>query len=549
MNVARNATRARTSDVAVKSVYELTKLFAEASNPQAILPRMLGMLASELALSAVAIVLDGESTVFDSLGGEQQVLSELSPRWSSILRDALARATRTRMPWIVESEFSESALGDGAPPSEYPYLDRSFVSVPIKDDGRVSGVLGSERMHGPGDQAGFYFDADVRLLTVVANMIATERSARRPQEPAGSSEREALPPPRRPPLPPVGPTTLASGLSVLGSSPRWRATLERARAAARSTSTVVLRGESGTGKEILAHYIYEQSQRSTRPFVTVNCAALSETVLESELFGHEKGAFTGAASQRKGRFELADGGTLFLDEIGEISPAFQARLLRVLQLGEFERVGGMTTLKVDVRLIAATNRDLEQEVRSGRFRADLYYRINVVPVLVPALRERSPDIPDLAREFLKRVNQSNGTSLTLGPSALVAYEFPGNARELENCVRRAASLARGPQLTAEDFAWLKEETPLTHAFRESRHSTPPAMIEAPPRPAEPGLSDAPPPSEHPQRLRTIEGGRERLIAALEQAGWVQAKAARLLGVTPRQIAYALQKYQIRVRRF
>ncbi|MCB1758105.1 MAG: sigma 54-interacting transcriptional regulator, partial [Gammaproteobacteria bacterium] len=194
---------------------------------------------------------------------------------------------------------------------------------------------------------------------------------------------------------------------IVGGGPAIRAVLKRVDAAARSNATVLLRGETGTGKELFARAIHDASPRAKGPFVKVNCAALSESVLESELFGHEKGAFTGAINQRIGRFELAHGGTLFLDEIGEISPAFQAKLLRVLQEGEFERVGGAKTLKVDVRIVCATNRNLEEAVAKNQFRADLYYRINVVTLLLPPLRQRVEDIPALARLFLERFSNEN----------------------------------------------------------------------------------------------------------------------------------------------
>ena len=225
------------------------------------------------------------------------------------------------------------------------------------------------------------------------------------------------------------------------------------------------------------------SPRKKGPFVKLNCAALPESVLESELFGHEKGAFTGAIGQRKGRFELADRGTLFLDEIGEISPAFQAKLLRVLQEGEFERVGGMRTLKVDVRLVAATNKNLEDAVARGEFRADLYYRINVVTISVPALRARPEDIFLLAREFLRRFNEEHATQLAWTTSAKNVLEgcyFPGNVRELENCVRRTATLAKGLKIVADDFACRHDECLSSTLWRGNARSA--ETFQCPPEP-------------------------------------------------------------------
>ena len=227
---------------------------------------------------------------------------------------------------------------------------------------------------------------------------------------------------------------------------RVRRTVEQV---ATSAATVLIRGESGTGKEVVARLIHHVSPRSAKPFLAVNCAALSEHLLESELFGHEKGAFTGADSMRQGRFELADGGTLLLDEISEIPPSLQAKLLRVLQEQSFERVGGSVTHRVDVRLIATSNRDLEQAVASGDFREDLFYRLNVVPVKLPALRDRTEDIPDLVRHFLRRIAGREGQQLReMDPAAMTLlqrYPWPGNVRELQNIIERAAVLETDPE--------------------------------------------------------------------------------------------------------
>jgi two-component system, NtrC family, response regulator HydG len=244
---------------------------------------------------------------------------------------------------------------------------------------------------------------------------------------------------------------------IIGRSPAMLATMEIVRQAAPSDATVLLEGESGTGKELLARALHEQSPRIEGPFVAVNCAALPESILESELFGHERGAFTGAVGRREGRFERAHGGTLFLDEVGELPSSVQAKLLRVLQEGELERVGGQETIKVDFRLVAATNRDLDQAVRDGEFREDLYYRLNVIAIRLPALRERPEDIPLLADHFLSRYAQKNRrdppTLSAEALAALVGYEWPGNIRELENVIERAVVLSPGRIL---DLAQLPE---------------------------------------------------------------------------------------------
>jgi len=322
--------------------------------------------------------------------------------------------------------------------------------------------------------------------------------------------------------------------NIIGHTERMRLVFEQVRQVAKWNTTVLLRGESGTGKELIASAIHYNSPRNGGPFVKLNCAALPDNLLESELFGHEKGAFTGAQAQRKGRFEQADGGTIFLDEIGEISPAFQAKLLRVLQEGEFERVGGTRTLKIDVRIIAATNRNLEQEVKDGIFREDLYYRLNVMPILMPALRERVEDIPDLARFLVEKLAKRQGRELSITDSALAVlmrHHWPGNVRELENCMERAAVMSDGGiidrdvlNLTGLDVGALPEAT---------------AALTPGPSPTGADIDLDDPDIDE----------RERVIAALEQAGWVQAKAARLLGMTPRQIAYRIQTMKIRVKQF
>jgi two-component system, NtrC family, response regulator HydG len=258
---------------------------------------------------------------------------------------------------------------------------------------------------------------------------------------------------------------------IVGSSPAWRRVVDVATQAAPSQATVLVLGESGTGKELLARYIHERSHRTKGPFVAVNCAAIPETILESELFGHERGAFTGAISRKEGRFAKAANGTLFLDEIGELSPAVQVKLLRVLQEGEFEPVGG-NTVKADVRIVAATNRDLVAEVHAGRFREDLYYRLNVIAVTAPPLRARREDIPLLVDHFLGLYCAKNGRARLVPTRGalerLVDYGWPGNVRELENVIERAVVLSRSEQLTEQDLpdviARAQTQVPSTLSF-------------------------------------------------------------------------------------
>src|SRR5574342_760404 len=242
---------------------------------------------------------------------------------------------------------------------------------------------------------------------------------------------------------------------IIGGSPAMLRTLDLVNQVAPSTATVLIQGESGTGKELIANAIHQGSPRRQRPFIKVNCAALPETLLESELFGYERGAFTGAVARKEGRFELADGGTLFMDEIGDLSPATQAKLLRVLQEGEFERLGGTRTLKADVRLVAATNADLARLVREKRFREDLFYRLNVITIQIPSLRERPEDIPLLAQHFLRRFAAKNVKTITgftdEAMDLLQTYNWPGNVRELENVIERAVVLTRASMISHADF--------------------------------------------------------------------------------------------------
>ena len=262
--------------------------------------------------------------------------------------------------------------------------------------------------------------------------------------------------------------------NIIGRSSAMNEVFDVVRQVAPTQATILLQGESGTGKELVAHAIHRLSPRSKGAFVAVHCASLSPTLLESELFGHEKGAFTGATDRRRGRFELADGGTLFLDEISEIDPAIQVKLLRVLEERAFERVGGHETLQVDIRLIAATNADLRQRVEEGKFRNDLYFRLDVVAITLPPLRERHDDIPLLCTHFMKEFGEKNGKAIEdITPealAALAAYRWPGNVRELRNAIERMVVLSRGPRLTVRDLPVAVRETAGAEAARRMPRS-------------------------------------------------------------------------------
>ncbi len=306
---------------------------------------------------------------------------------------------------------------------------------------------------------------------------------------------------------------------IIGESGQMQEVLDLVRRVAPSDATVLLRGESGTGKELIAKAIHYASERRTGALVKVNCAALPETLLESELFGHEKGAFTGAFAMRKGRFEIADGGTLFLDEIGDLPAHLQAKLLRVLQEKEFERVGSNRAITTDVRIITATHRDLEQLMREGSFREDLYYRLNVVTIILPPLRERRQDLPALIEHFLRKFAEKNSKPIQGfsrdARDALLRYDYPGNVRELENLVERAIVLTR------DDVVSLGE-LPLT--IKETRA----------------GADDQ-------TNLSAVVEGMERrmIVEALDAAGGIQTKAADNLGISERALRYKLRKYGLR----
>ncbi len=309
-----------------------------------------------------------------------------------------------------------------------------------------------------------------------------------------------------------------SGLET--ANPRMADAINMAARAATSRATILIRGESGTGKELMARAVHYASPRSKGPLVAVNVAALPDTLIESELFGHERGAFTGADREHRGRFELADGGTLFLDEIGDLPKSTQVKLLRVLQEQAFERLGGTRTLRVDVRMIAATNRDLEAMVAQGGFRDDLYYRLNVVSIDIPPLRERREDIPALVQLFLQRFAGERPVPVTdvsrEAMDLLVKYQYPGNVRELENLVHRAVVLARDRTLTTADL-------PIRVARMKSDGQVEPAATFV-------------------ERVSEFE--RALIVEALDRAGGVQTRAARALGMSERHLRYKLRKYKL-----
>jgi len=392
--------------------------------------------------------------------------------------------------------------------------DISFICVPIMDDGEPIGAISADRLF----EDSISYEEDLRLLWIIASMIARAvrlRQAHREQmqvlEEENSRLRDELVERFRP-------------ANLIGNCHTIRRVFRLIQQVAPSQSTVLILGESGVGKELVAQAIHYNSPRAARPFVKVNCAALPENIVESELFGHERGAFTGAVAQRKGRFENAAGGTIFLDEIGDLPPSTQIRLLRVLQEREVERVGSDKPIAIDVRVLAATNRNLEILMRQGQFREDLFYRLNVFPIHVPPLRERKTDIPLLADHFVERYSQRNKKPVvrisTPAIDMMMSYHWPGNVRELENCIERAVLLST-------DGVIHGNHLPPTLQTAEASGTLPTGRLAA--------------------TLAALE--KELIVDALKSANGNMAKAARNLGLTERMMGLRVARYNVEPRRF
>ncbi|MEQ8825226.1 MAG: nif-specific transcriptional activator NifA [Filomicrobium sp.] len=567
---------------AVETLYEVSKILAGPGEQGALLSPVLKVLGSFVGLryGSVHLLQDPPDDSCDGV---------VNPHYTAATTNSESPEPHNedRIPdEVIDTVFMTGVayimqhIAEGLPHFDIPERLKSdlqdrvaILAVPIPTQARggaVRGVVGVFRTYCKEDPP--QFDQDIRILKMVATLISQSlefrdivaRDRQRLLEEQRSLQNfvgtRAYPPSGGTPVRPANRKQKkdpGADYGIVGQSPIISDVLARLKKVAQTQSTVLLRGESGTGKELFARATHEMSRCSSRPFVKVNCAALSESLLESELFGHEKGAFTGATTQRKGRFEMADGGTLFLDEIGEISASFQAKLLRALQEGEFERVGGTKTVRVNVRLICATNKDLEQAVSKGDFRADLYYRICVVPILLPPLRERSDDIPKLAEAFLQRFNEENATHLSFGGqalNALVKCKFPGNVRELQNCVYRVASMAAGPTIDFDDFSCQQGACLSAQIWQPEGSTVAAARVGQVVTPVTRSLpvinGPAQPPANCPARSSDGERNqRDDLIDAMEKSGWVQAKAARMLGMTPRQIGYALKKHNIQIKRF
>jgi Nif-specific regulatory protein len=503
----------------LSALYEVSQAVASTLDLQEIVERILAALADRLGMQR------GTLALLDPETGElaievAQGLTEPERRRGryKVGEGVMGRVLETGEPMIIPNIGAEPLfLNRTRSRGDIRKAQISFLCVPVKLGAETVGVLSADRLFD--DRVDF--EEDLRLLTIVAGIVgqAVRLRERIRRDKASLADENA---------------ELRRALhdtyrleNMVGTSSAMQAVYEQVHLVARSRATVLLTGESGTGKELVAKAIHCNSDRGSKAFVRLSCASLPETLLESELFGHEKGAFTGAVGRKEGRFELADGGTIFLDEVGEIPLGLQVKLLRVLQEREFERLGGKTTLKVDVRVVAATNRNLAREVREGRFREDLYYRLNVVPIHLPPLRERREDIALLAHHFLRRFCGENqkeikGFSREALP-VLTRYDWPGNVRELENAVERMVVMARGDAIETADLPPELSDGPQPAAGGEAQ-----TLEGAVSRLAE-SLFAAPPPEGV---LRAVVDRVEGVLVreALDRAQGVQLQAATLLGI-------------------
>jgi len=498
----------------LSTLLEASQALSSTLNLKAALHRVLEVLGHHHGALRSAVVL------LDETSGRPEVEATddgngRGPRLRTpVITGIVTRVLESGRPVVVPQVSREPLLNGGATRPQPPEHELGHVCVPIPFNRKAVGVISVDLAFKPDRD----YERYVKFLRIVASMISQSIKVQRLIE----AERQVL----------VDENThLRQELrerydfsNILGTSGPMRQIYEQIAQVARGNTTVLIRGESGTGKELIAHAIHYNSLRANRPFVKVSCAALPESLIESELFGYEKGAFTGAESMKKGRFELAEGGTLFMDEIGELNSGTQVKLLRVVQEREFERLGGTTTLRVNVRLVTATNKDLERAITTAAFREDLYYRLNVFTIFVPPLRERKSDLPLLADHFLEKLSREHGKTVkrisTPAIDMLMSYHWPGNVRELANALERAVVVCDGH---------------VVHA-----HHLPPSLP----------TGEA---SNTVTRLTLREAlsayEKDLMLDALKSARGVRSKAARLLSTTERIFNYKVKRYGIDWRRF
>ncbi|MBI5204751.1 MAG: nif-specific transcriptional activator NifA [Nitrospirae bacterium] len=496
----------------ISALYEISKLLGSSLNLKSNLRGVMRVLSEYLDMKrgTVALRTDNEVSIIAAHGMSEE---EIKRGRYKLGEGIIGRVAKLGSPIVIPNIGEEPLfLNKTGARTTIKKENIAFLCVPIKFKNETLGVLSVDRLFG---SKTISFEEDLRMLKIIASLIA--QSAKLHQE--VEKEREAFIEEKE---------NLKRQLkgrysveNMIGQSDSMQEVFEAVHRVAPSKANVLLRGESGTGKELIAKAIHYMSPVSKGPFIKFNCASIPEGLLESELFGHEKGSFTGAMAARKGRFELADKGTIFLDEIGDLPLSLQPKILRVLQEKEFERVGGEKTIKVDVRLIAATSRNLEDLVSKGKFREDLYYRLNVVPVFLPSLREKKEDIAQLAEYFLKKYNKENNKSVTIKPDVLdvfMDYEWQGNVRELENTIERLVVMSAGKVITKADLPLNIKDQSIKSKYGIQAKDALTSTIE------------------------DIE--KARILDALTNTNWNQAKAAKALGITPRQIGYKMKKYKI-----
>ncbi len=460
-------------------------------------------------------------------------------------KDFVGKVYSSGMPMALPDTEEIAGVPTPRNAEEFNLYRIGFVAVPVTLDSRPVGVLTAHRT----THSTTMVDEDIKVMKIVASLLSQtlriadmirEENSRLVQE----NKELHLELEER-----FNPENMIANSSAMAK------TLEMIRRVADTDAIVLLRGESGTGKSLIARSLHFSSPRKREPFVIVNCAALPATLIESELFGHEKGAFTGALAQRAGRFEAADGGTLFLDEIGELPLETQAKLLRVIQDGTFERVGSSKTMTVNVRLICATNSNLEEQIRHREFREDLYYRLMVVPVQVPPLRARREDILPLCNYFLKKFTAKYDKRVSISREVmefLEGYSWPGNVRELENTIERTVVLAGSETLTPRDIPILETLVAPSGAVNGQSAPAAPAGGAAPEPPAAPGIVTFGPMqgrSRERQPYERVPLREKDIREAMHNAGGIQTHAARMLGVSLRQLRYALTRFEIKATEF
>ncbi len=515
----------------IKALYRIVKLIGSAIHLDTALSAILKVLHDTLRMERATLTLLDDKQEHLTIRASYGLSIKEEQRGIYNLDEGIyGKVFRTGSPFIVPDINSEPLfLNRTGSRQMLSKTKLSFIGVPILLKEKPVGVLSVDRLFG----LEISLEEDVRFLTVLATLISQFLNLNQ----AIRQDREKLV---------LENQSLKERLHarhkkhyIIGQSKTMQEVFWSIERVAPSRASVLLLGESGTGKELAAQAIHEASPRRDKAFVKINCAALPENLLESELFGHKKGAFTGADGTREGRFELAHKGSLFLDEIGEMPLPLQAKLLRVLQEQQFERLGSNRTINVDVRIIAATNVSLEKSVLEGTFRNDLYYRLNVVPVVLPPLRKRKDDIPLLADFFLKASNKRNDKKVRMTTEFLdlmTDYDWPGNVRELQNLMERLVILSTGDMLSVHDLPGYFLQPPNERLMQNRGESTlPPQVTDMTGQ----GINVNGP----PRSLQELE--REQVEVTLKRHGWVQARAARELGLTQRQIGYRIKKFNLK----